>query len=114
MSLLVNILAGSFYFLSCLLFTPGQSATAKKQAPQTHTVQIIQMKFVPAVLEVKKGDKIVFINKDMVVHNVTEQTGKSWKSPEIASDASWSMIATKNVSYFCSFHPVMKGKLLVK
>lgn len=113
MSLWMNLVAGSFYFLSCLLNAPDQSA-ASKPAPVTHTILISQMKFQPAALKVNKGDKIVFINKDMVVHNVTGQSGKAWKSPDIASGESWSMVVTKNENYFCSFHPVMKGKLLLK
>ena len=112
MSFSRNMLAGSLLFLSCL---SGSSAIpATQPAPKIYTIQIAQMKFQPAELKVKKGDKIIFINKDMVVHNLTEQIGKVRISPDIATGKSWSMVVTKEVNYFCSYHPVMKGKILIK
>ncbi len=94
-----------------LLYLTSFSAPYK---PATHTVEISQMKFKPAALDVKKGDKVVFINKDIVFHDVTETSGKSWKSPALAPGKSWSMVVTQNQSYYCSIHPVMKGSITVK
>jgi plastocyanin len=102
------------FLLSCLLGLTALSFSANKKAPATHTIQIVHMQFQPATLTVKKGDKVIFINNDMVVHNVTEQSGKLWRSPDLASGKSWSLVVSKNASYFCSFHPVMKGTIVVK
>lgn len=82
-------------------------------SPKKNVVEIRQMKFEPAELTVKKGDTVVFVNKDVLVHDVTETTGKSWKSPAMTTGQSWRMVATKSASYYCSFHPVMKGKIIV-
>lgn len=80
---------------------------------QLHIVEISQMKFVPAVLSVNKGDTIMWINKDMVDHDVTEEELNSWTSSRIPAGGSWKMVATKSDAYFCSLHVVMKGKIIV-
>ncbi|HTO15122.1 MAG TPA: plastocyanin/azurin family copper-binding protein [Edaphocola sp.] len=80
---------------------------------KTHYVTIEEMKFNPEILEVKKGDEIVFTNKDIVPHDVTE-VNKAFQSPTLNSDDSWKMKAEKSVDYFCSIHLVMKGKIIVK
>jgi plastocyanin len=103
------------FFLYCLVFfTSGFPLFSQKPAPKTHTVQIIKMQFTPAELKVSKGDTVVFRNMDMVTHDATEASGKTWKSPALAAGKSWHMVATQSASYFCSFHPVMKGKILVQ
>jgi plastocyanin len=104
----------SLYPMCAILLLYSFSAFTGEVAPKTYTVEIKQMKFQPAELTVHKGDKVVFVNKDMVTHNVTEASGKSWKSPDLPSGKSWSMVATKNAGYYCSLHPVMKGTIVVK
>ena len=97
-----------------LLSYQSYSVPEENKGSKTHTVEIVQMKFKPAEILANKGDKIVFINRDMVAHNVTETSGKSWKSPDLATGKSWSMTVTKSAAYYCSLHPVMKGKITVK
>lgn len=101
------VLAGIIITMNCCTFSSG------KAVPETHYVEIIQMKFQPEVINVNKGDTIVFINKDIVTHDVTEELHKSWTSKPIASGNSWKMVATQSVNYFCSLHVVMKGKIIV-
>ena len=82
--------------------------------PAVHTIEIKEMKFIPATIQVKKGDTIIWTNRDIVVHNVTEEKSKAWASGIISAGKSWKMVATKSAEYFCSLHPVMKGKILVQ
>jgi plastocyanin len=81
--------------------------------PNTYTVEIRQMKFSPEVITVKKGDKIVFVNHDMVNHDITEE-GKAWSSSTLEPEKSWALTATESQNYYCSLHVVMKGKIIVK
>ena len=78
-----------------------------------HTVEIKQMKFNPAELKVSKGDTVVWVNNDIVAHDVTEERAKKWTSSPIASNASWQMVVSQSADYYCSIHVVMKGKLIV-
>jgi len=99
------------WVLVCLA---GISFTGAEPAGTTYTVEIKQMRFQPAQLQVKKGDVLVFLNKDLVTHDVTEASGKSWKSPPLAPRASWRLVVKGSANYFCSFHPVMKGRITVE
>ena len=87
---------------------------APRVTPRVHRVEISQMQFKPATLMVSKGDTVEFINKDLVTHDATESSGKPWKSPALASGDSWRKAVTKSADYYCSFHPVMKGKIVVE
>ena len=93
---------------------PSEQVTAP--APPAHkiyTVEIRQMKFEPEVITVKKGDKIVFVNHDLVNHDVTEE-GKTWSSSTLEPEKYWSLTATESQNYYCSLHVVMKGKIIVE
>ncbi len=89
---------------SSLIKTPNKS----------YIVEIKKMKFQPAELAVQKGDTVVWVNKDIVVHDVTEERGKKWTSSALAPGQSWSLIVTQSTNYFCSIHVVMKGTLTVQ
>jgi len=87
-----------------------------KQAeePKTHIVEIIQMKFEPAEVKVHKGDRVLWINKDITSHDVTELSKKAWASSPLSTGQSWSMTVTKSEDYFCNLHQVMKGKITLE
>jgi plastocyanin len=87
------------------------SSSDKK--PKVYTVEIKQMKFEPAILNVHKGDEVVWINRDIVDHDVTEENKKTWTSSKLPTGASWHMVVTKTENYYCSIHVVMKGKIVV-
>ena len=71
------------------------------------------MQFQPAVLAIKKGDTVTWINKDFVDHDVTEEKLRAWKSPILKAGKKFSRVITASTEYFCSIHVVMKGKLKV-
>jgi len=95
----------AFLFVSC-------SSTPEK--PQVYTVEIKDMKFVPDDITVKRGDTIIWINRDMMAHDVTEEGEKLWSSSVIAPESSWKTEITGAANYFCSIHVVMKGKIRVQ
>lgn len=97
---------------------PGQPgsvghATHPTAMPAADTVEIKQMTFIPQEIAVNKGGKVVFINRDMVTHDITEMN-KTWHSSALKVGESWVFIAEKTVGYFCSIHPVMKGRIVVR
>ena len=81
---------------------------------QQHVVEIRNLQFVPAELEVKPGDTIKWTNYDLAPHTVTADD-KSWDSGLISTNGEWQIVVKSNMfsSYFCSFHPNMKAKLQV-
>ena len=80
----------------------------------THVVEIRQMKFEPAEVKVKKGDRVIWLNKDITDHDVTEQAKHAWASSALKTGQSWSLVVTESVDYFCNLHQVMKGKITVE
>jgi plastocyanin len=102
----------------------GCSGPDKRAAPEmqsvpvsiqskTDTVKIVAMKFVPSEITVAKGTTIIFINNDIVTHDITEEANKAWSSNLLAPSKSWSMIPEKSANYYCSIHVVMKGKIII-
>lgn len=78
-----------------------------------HTIEIKQMKFHPSELRINKGDTVLWINRDITDHDVTEEANKAWTSSRLSTGKSWSKVVTESADYFCSLHVVMKGKLFV-
>jgi len=80
----------------------------------THTVIIQATSYAPQVLNVKRGDTVVWINKDPFPHTVT--AARAFDSKSIAADGSWKYRAGEigEFPYTCTFHPNMKGTLRVE
>ena len=82
--------------------------------PVTHTVVIEAMKYAPDTLTVKRGDIVVWINKDSFPHTVT--ANGVFDSHDIAASRSWKYTARTpgEFAYTCKLHPTMKGALTVE
>ncbi|MBN9484046.1 MAG: cupredoxin domain-containing protein [Bacteroidetes bacterium] len=112
--LLIAVLA--IGFISC---TPTERDNSEEKGAgvpqqQEYTIEIKQMKFIPAEIIVHKGDKITFVNHDLVTHDITDDPGKTWTSSALPADESWSMTVTQSSNYYCTLHPTMKGKIAVE
>ena len=96
------------------LLALGLMGSAAGGPQVSHTVTIENMQFNPPDLTVHRGDRVVWINKDLFPHTATSQ--KNFDSGSIAADASWSYVAAKSgeYPYGCTFHPTMKAKLTVQ
>ena len=80
--------------------------------PKTDTVIIDKMKFIPEKLTINKGDTIVWLNKDFVVHNVTEQPD-GMKSDSIEVGEVFKTVPDHSFDYICSIHPTMKAQIII-
>jgi len=90
-------------------------STQAGATPQTHTVTIENMQFSPQSLTVRRGDRVVWVNKDLFPHTATADA-KAFDSKSIAAGTTWTYVTTKagEYAYTCTLHPTMKGKLLVQ
>jgi len=118
-----KLIEGDLLLLSVIIVHSCSSGSEKETAElpavkekrsTMHSIEMAQMKFYPAELKVKKGDKIVFVNHDIVTHDVTEEATKAWNSSPMMEGQIWILEATGTVNYHCSIHPVMKGKIIVE
>ena len=87
----------------------------KTFALAANEIGIDNFKFNPATLTVKAGTKVVWINKDDVPHLIVNIQNKFKQSPILDTDQRFSTTLTKpgTYDYFCSLHPMMKGKIIV-
>jgi len=105
---LVALLAGAFAASAA----PEGGASA---AAGEHTVIIENMQFAPATLAVRRGERVVWVKRDLVAHTVTAQD-KGFDSRAIPAGGRWSTVATRagRFGYACAFHPTMTGVLAVQ
>jgi plastocyanin len=80
----------------------------------THVVTIEAMQFRPATLAVKPGDQVVWENRDLVPHTAT--AARQFDSGEIGANKRWTWTAREQGSYAydCTYHPGMKGTVVVR
>lgn len=82
-------------------------------APKVHTVVIDKMKFGPVPLDVRVGDVILWVNKDMFRHTATARD-RSFNIDLAPSRSGKTVIKRSGtIPFDCVFHPGMKGQLVV-
>ena len=91
---------------------PTQNSTAN---PVNVKVDISNFSFNPAVLTIKAGTKVTWVNNDSTSHTVTSDSGNLLNSPTLATGQSFSFVfpTTGTINYHCSIHPSMKGTVIV-
>ncbi len=90
-------------------------AAGERPKPKTHTVTMENMRFEPESLTVARGDTVVWVNKDLVPHTATSESGE-FDSGTIQAEKSWTFTARQKggFAYTCTFHPTMTAMLGVK
>lgn len=98
---------------ACGLLIAGTDAIAAGGAVR-HTVMIEGTKYEPATVTVKRGETVVWVNKDPFPHTVSAKG--AFDSHDIAAGKSWKYTARKagEYAYTCTLHPNMKGTLKVE
>jgi len=78
-------------------------------------VKIDNFSFSPQVLTVAPGTKVTWVNQDDIPHTVVSTTDV-FKSKALDTDDKFSFTFDKpgTYEYFCSIHPKMTGKVIVK
>ena len=94
---------------------PANALPAPAPAPHVHTVTITGMRFSPATLQVRAGERIEWVNNDLVPHTVTARDG-SFDSKTIAAGATWAWVPTRvgSVAYACAYHPDMNASVTIR
>ena len=81
---------------------------------ETHTVVMDGMQIQPANLEVKRGDTVVWQNKDLVPHTATAQGRFDSGRIDPGQRWSWKVSGDGRIDYICTYHPGMKASLTVR
>ena len=108
-----------FVALALLSSTHGKDAQTRRSAPVKAIkteVAIDNFSFSPNTLTLPVGATVTWTNHDNVPHVVASADNQFQKSAVLKSGQSFShtFVTTGTYSYFCSIHPRMTGKVIVK
>jgi plastocyanin len=94
--------------------TPEPTPTPATATQGDEPVQVVDLAFTPADVEVPPGTTVTWHNEGAAMHTVTAGDG-SFDSGFLASGATWSrrFDATGTYDYVCSLHPDMAGRVVV-
>lgn len=88
-------------------------AASAEAAPRTHLVVMEKMKFVSVPGSVRRGDVILWENRDMFRHTATAKNGAF--NVDLAPGAKSKTVVRKAgaIAFVCKYHPGMRGVLNV-
>ena len=112
--LALMLIITSFGVASCNESSNKKVSNEESVSSHVDTVIIKQMQFSPATLNVAKGDTVIWINQDLVDHDVTSDAKNLFYSDTLKVGKSWKYAITDSASYHCSIHPSMNGKITIK
>jgi plastocyanin len=90
-------------------------ARAAEEKTATTSITIDNFSFTPREITVAAGTMVTWVNHDDVPHTVVS-TDKKFRSKALDTDDRFSFTFTDagTYAYFCSVHPMMTGKVIVK
>ena len=108
-----------FVALALLSNTQGKDAgTGRLSAPRAANTEVAinNFSFSPQTIAVPVGGTVTWINHDNVPHVVTSANNRFNKSPVLQAGQTFSntFVTAGTYSYFCSIHPRMTAKIIVK
>jgi plastocyanin len=105
-------------FLACTAAIAGAAAfrcARGQEKAATVNIGIDNFSFTPREITVAKGTVVTWTNRDDVPHTVVS-TEQKFRSKALDTDDQFSFTFTEagTYVYFCSVHPMMTGKIIVK
>lgn len=95
--------------LCCLM-----TAAAAPPPPSTeHVIEMARMRFGPAPANLKVGDTIVWLNRDIVPHTATARDRSFDVTIQSRKSVRVTVRRAGTIAIYCRFHPAMKGVLRV-
>jgi len=93
----------------------SSAPVAAVSAPDHVEASIDNFSFDPATLEVRAGTTVTWTNEDDIPHTVVSND-KVFASPVLDTGGKFSYTFQKagTFGYYCSIHPKMTGKVIVK
>ena len=97
------------------LFAAEKAPDESQSQADARIVKIDNFSFSPAVLNIPSGTQVTWINQDDVPHTIVSKD-KRIVSPALDTDDHFSHQFTSpgTYDYYCSVHPHMTGKVIVK
>ena len=82
----------------------------------TYNVEIQNFAFNPSQITIKKGETVIWTNKDSTPHTVLSDSGNEINSGSLSNGQTYSHTFNQagTFEYYCSIHPYMKAKIIVE
>ena len=98
---------------AALAFLPLAEGASAAAGPRTHRIEMQNMRFGPVPANIKAGDTILWINRDLVPHTATARDHSF--DVVIPSRASATTVLRRagTIPFYCRYHPAMRGGLVV-
>lgn len=108
----VVVLAAAGLLAGCGDDSSSGGKSSRRAAPATATIPIRGFKFVPAVVTVKAGARVTFVNRDRADHTAT---GGAFDTGTLHSGDSKTLELRRPgiLAYRCDFHPFMTAQVTV-
>jgi plastocyanin len=88
----------------------------QKDSAATTEIKIDNFTFAPGTITVAPGTTVHWVNRDDIPHTVVSEDKTTFKSKPLDTDDNFSYTFQKpgSYTYFCSIHPKMTAKIVVK
>jgi plastocyanin len=92
------------------------TALAAHAAPAPITITIDNFTFNPTTMVIPVGTTVTWVNRDDVPHTAVSEDHKTFRAKPMDTDDKYSFTfaAAGTYPYFCSIHPKMTAKIIVK
>ena len=103
-------------FVALLAFGPTLVKAGPAPGSGPITVRIDNFAFDAQTVTVSPGARVTWVNEDDAPHTVVAEDGKSFRSRVLDTGErfSFTFASPGTWGYFCSVHPHMTGKVVVK
>ena len=105
-----------FALVVMLAFGPGLARSQSPSGVNPVTVRIDNFAFDAQTITVAPGATVTWVNDDEEPHTVVAVDGRSFRSRTLDTGEkfSFTFMSAGTYGYFCSVHPHMTGKVVVK
>ncbi len=117
---ILTLVLSSMMILGCTTAPPTTTtdAPATDSTPtviaEVFPVTVEGFQFQPTDLEITVGNTAEWINKDGVSHTITFDEGVVDENLPAGGMVQYTFTEPGEYSYFCQFHPEMRGKVIVR
>ncbi|ABS66226.1 blue (type 1) copper domain protein [Xanthobacter versatilis] len=107
--------AAALFAAALLALALGLAARPAAAAGEEVTVSIDNFTFTPAEVTVAPGTTVTWVNNDDIPHTVVDKK-QAFRSKVLDTEGKYSFTfnTAGDFTYFCSLHPHMTGKVVVK